>query len=171
MYVRASKKKQQNNTFEIFMKLTITSASGNILETQSFHRITLMTEMGEITVLPHHEPLLSAIRPGIMTIEYDVDGKNTTTDFASGGGVINISPENITIVADMIEGGAALDDLEYIESQKKEAEALMRSYREENGDKIDPKRLTDLEYELLKYTAMHQLGQRYHVENTPGSRR
>lgn len=75
------------------MKLTITSASGNILETQSFYRITLMTEMGEITVLPGHEPLLSAIRPGIMTIEYDLDGKKTISDFVSGGGVINISPE------------------------------------------------------------------------------
>lgn len=63
-----------------------------------------MTEMGEITVLPHHEPLLSAIRPGIMTIEYDdIGGKKIIADFASGGGVINISPESVTIVADMIE--------------------------------------------------------------------
>ncbi len=29
-----------------------------------------MTEMGEITVLPGHEPILAAIRPGIMKVEY-----------------------------------------------------------------------------------------------------
>ncbi len=125
--------------------------------TDNFSRITLMTESGEITVLPHHEPILSAIRPGIMTVEYLDEEKSITTDYVSGGGVLNISPESVTIVADVIENGDHLTDLEYIESQKKEAEALMRNYREENGEKIDPKRLIELEYELLKYTAMHRL--------------
>ena len=45
------------------MHLTITSASGNTLTAEKFSRITLMTEAGEITVLPGHEPILSAIRP------------------------------------------------------------------------------------------------------------
>jgi F0F1-type ATP synthase epsilon subunit len=67
------------------MKLQITSASGNILETDNFSRITLMTEGGEITVLPHHEPLLSAIRPGIMTLEYDREHHHIKKDFVSGG--------------------------------------------------------------------------------------
>jgi F-type H+-transporting ATPase subunit epsilon len=153
------------------MKLQITSASGNILETDNFSRITLMTESGEITVLPHHEPLLSAIRPGIMTLEYDHEHHHVKKDFASGGGVLNISPESVTIVADVIENGDHLTDLEYIESQKKEAEMLMKQYREENGDKVDPKRLIELEYELLKYTAMHRLWERYQEENTTGARR
>ncbi len=130
-----------------------------------------MTEMGEITVLPGHEPILSAIRPGIITVIYTDDGKAIRADYVSGGGVLNISPESVTIVADVIENGDHLTDLEYIESQKKEAEAMMRNYREENGEKIDPKRLIELEYELLKYTAMHRLGEKYQYENTTGGRR
>ena len=154
------------------MNLSIVSASGNILESDNFTRITLMTEMGEITVLPGHEPLLSAIRPGIMSLEYtSLDKKTIQVEYVSGGGVINISPESVTIVADVITNGDTLTDLEYIESQKKEAEALMQNYREENGSAIDPKRLIDLEYELLKYTAMHRLGQKHHFENTTGARR
>jgi F-type H+-transporting ATPase subunit epsilon len=149
------------------MNLQITSAAGNILETPDFIRVTLMTEVWEITVLPHHEPLLAAIRPGIMTVEYSEWKK----DFASGGGVLNISPESVTIVADVIENGDHLTDLEYIETQKREAEALVRNYREENGEAIDPKRLIELEYELLKYTAMHHLGQRHRHENVTWSRR
>lgn len=54
------------------MQLIITSASGNILSTEKFEHITLMTEDGEITVLPHHEPLLSAIRPGILRTAFYV---------------------------------------------------------------------------------------------------
>jgi F-type H+-transporting ATPase subunit epsilon len=131
-----------------------------------------MTEMGEITILPGHEPLLSAIRPGIVSVSYlDAHKKNIHIDYVSGGGVINIAPESCTIVADVIQNGDNLTDLEYIETQKREAETLMRQYREENGDAIDPKRLIELEYDLLKYTAMHRLGQRYQEENTTGSRR
>lgn len=78
--------------------------------------------------------------------------------------MLNISPESCTIVADVIENGDHLTDLEYIESQKKEAERLMKSYHDENGSAIDPHRLIELEYELLKYTAMHRLGQKHHLE-------
>jgi F0F1-type ATP synthase epsilon subunit len=154
------------------MNLQITSAAGNILQIDSFISVTLMTEMGEITILPGHEPLLGAIRPGIMSVSFlSADAKEVQSEYVSGGGVVNISPESCTIVADIIENSDALSDLEYIESQKKEAEELMKTYREENGATVDPKRLIELEYELLKYSAMHRLGQKHHVEHTLGARR
>jgi F-type H+-transporting ATPase subunit epsilon len=131
-----------------------------------------MTEMGELTILPWHEPLLSAIRPGIMSIDYmSKEGVEIHGEYASGGGVINVSPESCVIVADVIENGDHLTDLEYIESQKKEAEEMMKNYREENGSAVDPKRLIELEYDLLRYTAMHRLWQKHHLENSGGGRR
>ncbi len=39
---------------------------------------------------------------------------------------------------------------------------MMMAYRAENGAAIDPKKLIELEYELLKYTAMHHLGKKFH---------
>lgn len=144
------------------MKLQITSASWTILSAESFVRVTIMTEDGEITILSGHEPLLSAIRPGVLHTEYYVWHKVHITEYATGGGVLNISPESCTIVADIIENADSLSDLDYIQSQMQEAENMMKSYREENGAVIDPKKLTELEYELLKYTAMHRLGQKYH---------
>lgn len=153
------------------MKLQITSASGNILSADAFARITIMTEDGEVTVLPGHEPLLSAIRPGVLHTEYYVGHKVHTTEYATGGGILNIAPESCTIVADVIQDADHLTDLNYIESQRQEAENMMKAYRAENGAAIDPKKLIELEYELLKYTAMHKLGQRSHAENTTGARR
>lgn len=94
-----------------------------------------------------------------------------TGEYATGGGVLNISPESCTIVADVIEDADHLSDLDYIASQKQEAESMMKVYREENGAVIDPKRLIELEYELLKYTAMYRLGQKFQAENTTGSRK
>ncbi len=151
------------------MKLIITSASGNILSADVFARITLMTEDGEITVLPGHEPLLSAIRPGVLFVEYYVGSKSHTAEYVTGGGVLNISPEVCTILADVVVADDTLTDMEYIDTQKREAEELMKVYKEEHGAAIDPKKLIEMEYELLKYTAMHHLGKKFH-ENT-GSRK
>ena len=144
------------------MHLIITSASGNILSSDAFARISIMTEDGEITVLPGHEPLLSAIRPGILSADYYVGNKIHTAEYATGGGVLNISVATCTILVDVIHADDALTDLEYIESQKKEAEELIKSYRAENGTAVDPKKLIEIEYELLKYTAMHHLGKKFH---------
>lgn len=144
------------------MNLLITSASGNILQADTFARISIMTEDGEITVLPGHEPLLSAIRPGILTVDYFIGSKPHFAEYATGGGVLNISPQVCTILADVVVSDDSLTDLEYIESQKKEAEELIKAYREENGTVIDPVKLLEIEYELLKYTAMHHLGKKFH---------
>ncbi len=151
------------------MKLSITSSSGVILSADSFVRVTIMTEDGEVTILPGHEPLLSAVRPGILYTEYHIGNKVHTAEYATGGGVLNISPESCTIVADVVESDDKLSDLEYIASQKQEAEKMMIAYRAENGAAVDPKKLIELEYELLKFTAMHRLGQKFHEQG--GSRK
>ncbi len=153
------------------MHLLITSASGDVLAADAFARITIMTEDGQITVLPGHEPLLSAIRPGVLSVEYYVGNKIHTAEYATGGGVLNISHTVCTILADVIVAEDTLTDMEYIESQKKEAEAMMNSYRAENGAAIDPKKLVEMEYELLKFTAMHRLGQKFHENGATGSRK
>lgn len=81
--------------------------------------------------------------------------------------MLNISPETCVIVADMVQKDDTLTDLEYIESQKKEAERLIKEFRSEGGTVTDPHQLIALEYELLKYTAMHRLGKQYQ-ENKGG---
>lgn len=113
------------------MKLLITSASGNILSADTFARVSIMTEDGEITVLPGHEPLLSAIRPGILSVDYFIGSKPHSAEYATGVGVLNISPSICTILADVVASDDSLTDLEYIESQKKEAEELIKSYKDE----------------------------------------
>ena len=92
------------------MKLSITSSSGVILSADSFVRVTIMTEDGEVTILTGHEPLLSAVRPGILYTEYHIGNKVHTAEYATGGGVLNISPESCTIVADVVESDDKLSE-------------------------------------------------------------
>ena len=67
------------------MKLSIISASANILTAEKFEKIVIMTESGEITILPGHEPLLSAIRPGILSVDYYLGNKIHSAEYATGG--------------------------------------------------------------------------------------
>jgi len=155
------------------MKLQITSASWNILALESFVRVTIMTEDGEVTILPGHESLLSAIRPGILSIESIGDGNSpVAVSYATSGWVLNISPEVCTIVADQIIDGESISDAEYIEQQKKQAEKMIEQFRQEHGDApVDAKRLMELEYEMLTYTAMQELARQFHRDDASGARR
>lgn len=144
------------------MKLSIICASREVLSADKFEKIIMMTEAGQITILSGHEPLLSAIKPGILSVDYYVGGKIHSSEYVTGGWVLMISPSICTIVADVVTEDESLTDIEYINSQKAEAAELVRMYKIENGATIDPHKLIELENELLRYTAMHELGKKYH---------
>ena len=139
------------------MKITITSASGNLLSYESFEKITLMTENGQITVLPGHEPLLSVVRPGVLSFEYTLDNEKKSEEYITGGGVITIDKDEVTIVIDSLDDTDSLDDAEEIEQKKQEAEAMISAYKSENKTEKSPKELMELEYQYLKYAAMQEL--------------
>ena len=77
--------------------------------------------------------------------------------FVIGGGVLHVTPDTCRIIADLVENEDNLTDEEYIIAQKKEAEELKNAFILEGKSVEDPTKLIELEYELLKFTAMHQL--------------
>lgn len=72
------------NTF----KCTITTPGGNLFE-DSVSRITLSTEMGEITVLANHEPLVALARAG----EAEIEQEGKILKFDLGAGVIEVEQD------------------------------------------------------------------------------
>lgn len=141
------------------MNLSIISQTGSILSLDSFLSVNLKTEDGVLTILPDHEPLLSALVPGIMELQYTQDGVSVTKSFVTGGGVVNISPHEVSILADLVDSEDSLTDLEYIEAQKQEAARLVEIYKDD--EKIDLDRLMAIEKDLMRYTLMHELGKKY----------
>jgi len=77
------------------MLLSLTSISGVALKTELFEKLSIMTLDGAITMLPGHEPLISALKPGVMTVWYDGQKK----DFAIGGGILETDGVDIKIIA------------------------------------------------------------------------
>ncbi|MBP8017150.1 ATP synthase F1 subunit epsilon [Candidatus Gracilibacteria bacterium] len=133
------------------MKLILISIKNKILDIDNLKSATIPTKAGEITVLENHEPIISALKPGILKISYN----NKEECFAVGGGVLEINGDKLTITADMVEPGDNLD-IEEIKKKKFEAKKLMDSYRETNKQ-MDMDKYIELEFEFLKESAKEQL--------------
>ena len=131
------------------MLFTLTSISGVALKTEAFEKLVLPTLDGVITVLPGHEPLISAIKPGILAIWYEGMKK----EFVLGGGVFETDGKDIKIIADMVEDGGY--NLEEIAERKRQAEIQMQEYRQK-GDPLSMELYIELEQEYLKDTAREQ---------------
>ncbi len=133
------------------MHLTLVSIVKQILDNSLIEWISMPTRDGEITIFPNHEPLITALVPGILTV--CIDGKNT--QYAVGGGVAEITPIHVTITVDMVEDGAHLS-IEDIREKKMEAEKLLEAYKN-NNKSMDMDTYIELEQQILKEAAREQL--------------
>jgi len=62
-------------------------------------------EMGQMGVLPKHAPLLSTLKYGILTVRY----QGQEEYFTVAGGIVEVQPEIITVLADAAENVREID--------------------------------------------------------------
>ncbi len=102
------------------MKFRIATPERIMLETE-VDAITLPTQMGEITVLPNHIPLIANLVPGEIIYKHD----NQESFFAISGGILEVNKNNeVVILADTAEFGHEID-VERAEKAKEAARMLM----------------------------------------------
>jgi F-type H+-transporting ATPase subunit epsilon len=75
---------------------------------------------GEMGILPHHTPLLSTLRYGVVRVRYQ--GKEDI--FTVAGGVVEVLPDYVTVMADAAENIADID-VARAEAARKRAEDQM----------------------------------------------
>ncbi len=79
-------------------------------------------EMGELGIYPHHAPLLTRIKPGSVRLKLpDHDGQ--TLIYVSGG-MLEVQPNVVTILADTAIRGADLDEAKALEAKQAAEEAM-----------------------------------------------
>lgn len=76
---------------------------------------------GEMGILPNHAPLLSTLQFGILRVRYL--GKEQV--FTIAGGVIEVQPDLITIMADAAENVQEID-ISRAEAAKRRAEEILK---------------------------------------------
>ncbi len=81
---------------------------------------------GRMGILPRHEPLMTTLIPGELTIIKH----GASTPFAISGGFMEVLPDRVTILADTAERADEIDE-ERAESARRRAEDLLRERRSE----------------------------------------
>ena len=79
-------------------------------------------EAGELGIMPHHAPLLTRIKPG--TVRIKVQGQAEEEWIYVSGGMLEVQPKILTILADTAVRGADLDEAKATEARKQAEEAV-----------------------------------------------
>ena len=105
------------------MHLDIVSAEENMFsgEVTTVHA-TLM--MGEVGIFPGHAPLLSPLKPGTIKATF-TDGEEHS--FYVSGGILEVQPSQVTVLADTAIRAENLDEAAAIEAQKNARDKLENS--------------------------------------------
>jgi len=77
--------------------------------------------MGEVGVLPKHTPLLTKIRPGEVRVINEDDEEEF---FYVSGGMLEILPTGVTVLADTAQRARDLDEAAALESKERAEKAL-----------------------------------------------
>jgi F-type H+-transporting ATPase subunit epsilon len=88
------------------MNVDIVSAEGEIYSGEA-ERVYAPAEMGDIGIAPRHAPLLTRLRPGDLRVETP-EGEEMF--FYVTGGVIEVQPHLVTVLADSAMHGDQLNE-------------------------------------------------------------
>lgn len=91
-----------------------------VLYQDEVDQVTLPTPKGEITILPHHIPLVSSLVPG----EIRVVKNKEEVSMAISGGFVEITGKNITLLADTAERAEEIDEVRATEAEKRAKELM-----------------------------------------------
>jgi F-type H+-transporting ATPase subunit epsilon len=78
-------------------------------------------KMGEVGIAPRHAPLLTTLGPGEVRVQ-DADGKEKSVYIT--GGLLEVQPHCVTILADTALRGDQLDEAAALAAQQEAEEAL-----------------------------------------------
>ena len=110
------------------LKLSIMTPERRVYSEEVDMVIAPSTE-GQLGILPHHAPLLTAITCG----ELRVKRGDEEEIFAISGGFMEVQSDRVTILANTAEHAEEID-LERAEAARRRAEARLRGRKQENVD-------------------------------------
>jgi len=85
--------------------------------------VALPGEAGELGIYPQHTPLITRIRPGAVRIK--VAGQADEEFVFVAGGILEVQPHAVTVLADTAIRGHDLDEAKATEAKKLAEEAML----------------------------------------------
>ena len=108
----------------------VVSAEAEVFSGQA-EFVSLPGESGELGILPGHTPLITRIKPGAVRIQ---NGQNEELVFVAGG-ILEVQPNKITVLADTAIRGNDLDEARALEAKARAEENL-----KDNASDVDSAR-------------------------------
>jgi F-type H+-transporting ATPase subunit epsilon len=99
----------------------VVSAEESIFEGEA-EFVALPGEQGELGIYPRHTPLITRIKPG--TVRIKVAGQAEEVVVFVNGGVLEVQPNGVTVLADTALRGSDLDEAKATEAKRLAEEAL-----------------------------------------------
>ncbi|MDO8306635.1 F0F1 ATP synthase subunit epsilon [Herminiimonas sp.] len=104
------------------MRVDVVSAEEAIFSGEA-EFVALPGESGELGILPGHTPLITRIRPGAVRIK--IAGQAEDEFVFVAGGILEVQPHAVTVLADTAIRGADLDEAKAAEAKRLAEEALV----------------------------------------------
>jgi F-type H+-transporting ATPase subunit epsilon len=127
------------------IKLEIVSAEEELFS-EEVEMVYAPAEMGEVGISPKHTPLITKLKPGDVRAQINKDEMKT---FYVSGGILEIQPNEVTILSD-----TALREDDLDEERALEAERLAREAMKNSANEVDA---TKAKSELLQAAAQLRL--------------
>jgi F-type H+-transporting ATPase subunit epsilon len=116
--------------------------------------VALPGEAGELGIYPMHTPLITRIKPGAVRIKVGNQAQEELVFVA--GGILEVQPNAVTVLADTAIRGADLDEAKAAEAKKLAEEALSNK-----GSKVDYARAqAELAEAIAQLAAIQKLRQK-----------
>src|SRR5471030_3547776 len=115
--------------------------------------VALPGEQGELGIYPRHTPLITRIRPGAVRIK--VVGQAEEEFVFVAGGLLEVQPNAVTVLADTAIRGHDLDEAKAVAAKKRAEEAMAN-----NSAGIDyAQAQAELASAIAQLAAIHKLRQ------------
>jgi len=116
--------------------------------------VALPGEAGELGIYPKHTPLITRIKPGAVRIK--VAGQTEEEFVFVAGGILEVQPDTVTVLADTAIRGRDLDEAKATDAKKMAQEALVNTEA-----KLDyAKAQAELAVAIAQLAAIEKLRQR-----------
>jgi len=116
--------------------------------------VVLPGEEGELGIYPKHTPLITRIKPG--TVRIHTGGGAAEELIFVAGGILEVQPNLITVLADTAIRGHDLDEAKALEAQKRARENL----QDHTGQMEYAKAVSELAEAAAQIAAIRRLRQR-----------
>jgi F-type H+-transporting ATPase subunit epsilon len=104
------------------LKLEIVTPEKKVLD-EMVDSVTVPTASGEAGILPNHAPLISALKPGILSYST----KGATERLALAGGFVEVSGNKVAVLTDTAETASEID-ADAARAEREEAERSLAAH-------------------------------------------